>query len=250
MSYNIKYLATSGFDFYSDVCTESGTTICSGITNIIWNGTGYLDYSGDWIHSGYGTEQSYARRSGTNGLDASGMSDNYQIVFSNTDGVDASDYDMLIMWIKLLSWSEGRSEVKVDFQTLNGGEWNTSVNLSNYIDIDIINTWQRVVIPLYQFRLSSFIVHKLRLISEYDLSFYLDDVAFGVGIAVAINKSEMTVDETGQMSQQGVITTISLNTDATDLEPSVGTDLVDLRPSITGRSNTPSLRPIPNPTNL
>lgn len=236
--------------YVEEVCPTTSGITCSGITDIIWNGTGVLDLGGDWEHSGYGTEQTYAMHAGTNGLDAVGIGKNDSITFTKAGGTDTTNHDVLVMWIKLLSWMGNRSEVKVEFQTLGGGGWNNALNLSTYADVTLFNVWQRVVIPLYQFNLGNNTVHKLKLTSNDNIGFYLDDVAFGVGVVLAIGDYTMTVDEVGEKNQHGQAEDVSLDANLVDPAPSPKPKVEDFRPSMKGSSVTPSLKPVPGPTNL
>lgn len=236
--------------YIDDVCpTLSGVVTCSGITDVIWNGTGVLDLGGDWVHSGYGTEQFYAMRTGTNGLDATGMVNNNNILFYKAGGVDVLAYDILVVWINLLNWSV-ISELSVAFQTLVDDKWTTSLNLSTYINVTLFNEWQRAVIPLYQFELSSNIVHKLRFTSHDNIGVYLDDISFGVGVVVPIGLYSVAAEEIGEKTQQGREESISIDVDVVDLKPYAKLDLGGLRPNMKSRENVPSLVSTPVPTKL
>jgi len=72
---------------------------------VIWNGTGEHDSGGDWAHTGHGVEAAYAKYEGTNGLDATGFTNNKKIRFQDTHDNNVDDYDLLSMYINLKQWT-------------------------------------------------------------------------------------------------------------------------------------------------
>lgn len=124
------------------------------------------------------------------------------------------------------------------------------MNLSTYINVTLFNEWQRAVIPLYQFELSSNIVHKLRFTSHDNIGVYLDDISFGVGVVVPIGLYSVAAEEIGEKTQQGREESISIDVDVVDLKPYAKLDLGGLRPNMKSRENVPSLVSTPVPTKL
>ncbi len=168
---------TSGSQIlFVDVTCASGVAACG----FIWNGTGILDEYGDWEHSHYGFEATYAKHSGTNGLDASGMTKNDKIEFDElTGGFDASRYDSLILWVNVQSWEEGKLTT-LDFQEFNNS-WGTSISLNSYINVTSSGTWQKAVVPLAYFDISSYIYKRLKITTAGNIGMYLDDMTFAIG---------------------------------------------------------------------
>jgi len=175
-------------------------TTTSGIEVIshVWNGTGPLDIGGDWVHSQYGTESSESMHTGTNGLDATGMSKNDKIWFTNPEGtVNANLYDTLVMWVNVKEW-QANKDMTVELHTRAGR--NLEVDLSRYLTTDYVNNWQKVIIPLTHFRNSgSFYVDRLRLWSSGNIGFWLDDIYFSMGavVSVAVCEPEWEGEEFG-----------------------------------------------------
>jgi len=178
-----NYFKVEGFVYGTGATTSdyeivAVATPCSGIASecvlVVWNGTGLFDSGGDWNHTGYGVEADYADAgNGTWGLDATNFTDNKKIIFQNILEVNVDNYDLLSMNIRLKGWG---TEVPVFFEDGN------YVILSNYLDTTLLNTWQRVLIPLVDFGLTDpKNVKKLTLTSEGTNGFYLDDVEFVVG---------------------------------------------------------------------
>lgn len=221
------------------------TTVCPATSSIynVWNGTGVQDVGSDWIHSGFGVETAESKHLGTNGLDASGMKKNSKITFRSpgSSSIFLWDYDFLRIWINLKSINQS-SNLTAQISKVVGGS-SSIIDLNSYIDITKIGYWQKVLIPLEDFGFSEssqIYVDKIDLISTGDLSLWLDDVAFIMGIteletvAVCAPKITGNLEGTKKMSAK------------------------EIRPSMKGRTsiqNPPriihdSLRPFPGPTNL
>jgi hypothetical protein len=169
-------------------------TVCPGeeCALVIWNGTGEHDSGGDWDHTGHGTEEAYAKYEGTNGLDATGFTNNKKIYFQNTLEVNVDEYDLLSMYINLKEWPSGANATLIF-------EDGHSVLLSNYLETLNLNTWQRVLIPLEDFGLIAPInLKKLTITSSASIGFYLDNVEFVVGTTlrtvIDVGRPDMDAD--------------------------------------------------------
>lgn len=231
--------------YINEVCPE---TVVSGVcTNIIWNGTGPLDEGGDWDHSKSGVEASYAMRTGTNGLDATGLKKNSQIWFSYNQGDDISEYDMLIAWVNMRSWTSG-DEMSVRFHSLGSpGGWSDTISLGDYIDMSMLNVWQRVLVPLSRFDLINYDrVDVLEFQSDGSMGVYLDDISLTVGVPIPIGPYDMTGDEFGEKTQTGHEPEISVKP-TPQTPPDKRVELPDLRPSMKGKTGPV---PFPKPINL
>ena len=178
----------------------------------VWNGTGIEDTGGDWDHSGSGFESEDAKYSGTNGLDATGLHKGNKVKFNKSWSViDISDYDLLVMWINIRGVSSGADiEVYLHNVIFSQGD---KLNLSNYIDINDTNTWQKVSIPLEDFNINTYLipgdaafVNRLTLAPTGDIGIYLDDIVFAMGVittvytAVPVCRPEVLSDEIGEKS--------------------------------------------------
>lgn len=171
---------------------------------VIWNGTGFDDVGGDWAHVGYGLERTYAKYSGTYGLDATDFSYGKKIMFNNPHNYNFDQFDLLSFYINVKTWQHGR-DVAIYF---NAG---VSVNLSAYIDLSKIDIWQRVLISFADLGLVRPIeVKRLTFESKGNIGFYLDDVLVTVGAittkVIAIDKPKLTAEpqDTPLTRAQGV----------------------------------------------
>jgi len=151
-------------------------TVCPGeCTLVIWNGTGEHDTGGDWLHTGHGTEEAYAKYEGTNGLDATSFTNNKKIYFQNPLEVNVDDYDLLSMYINLKEWPSG-ANASLYFED------GSSVLFSNYLQSFNLNIWQRVFIPIEDLGLTAPVdLERLTIESSASIGFYLDNVEFVVG---------------------------------------------------------------------
>ena len=244
MPMDLRYISTAGYDFFTEPCVESGT-IC---TNIIWNGTGPLDEGGDWDHSKSGTEEAYAARAGTNGLDATGLKNGDQIWFSHQQGDDISEYDILIAWVNMRSWTSA-DEMGVRFQSLGSpGGWSDTVSLGDYIDMSMLNVWQRALIPLDRFYLINYdSVKRLEFASDGNMGMYLDDISLNVGVPIPIEPYDMAADEFGERDLSATPIEPSVKPDEFPGTPSKKVTDIDLRPSMKGQTGQV---PFPKPINL
>jgi hypothetical protein len=200
-----NYFRVTGYVYGTGATTSDSAIIevdvvCPGeeCALIIWNGTGIFDSGGDWNHTGHGTEAAYAKYEGSNGLDATGFTNNKKIYFQDTNENNVDDYDLLSMYINLKQYPA------------NGNfyayfEDGTQVNLRNYLETQNLNTWQRILVPLEDFGLSAPInLKRLTIESDATMGFYLDNVEFVIGATirqvVAIERPDMTAQDTGSPS--------------------------------------------------
>ena len=236
--------------YVDEVCPE---TVISGAicTNIIWNGTGPLDEGGDWDHSKSGTEAAYAARSGTNGLDATGLKKNDQIWFSSQQGDDISEFDMLIAWVNMRSWVYS-DEMNVRFQSLGSpGEWSDTISLGDYIDMSMLNVWQRALIPLSRFNLVNYDDVKTLEFESYDnMGMYLDDISLTVGVPIPIGPYDVYSEEFGERALSATPIRPAVKPDEFPETPSKKVIDIDLKPSMKGRSAETSPVLYPKPINL
>jgi len=141
---------------------------------VIWDGTGVLDTPTLWIRSGFGFEAEYAKHSGTNGLDVVGLNTNY-ISFYNSTGSAFDNFESISFWIKTTNITTG-SDIKITINTST--DKSATVYLSNYITIDTINNWKKVLININEFKNISGLITKLIFTGTNIWDFYLDDIIF------------------------------------------------------------------------
>ena len=174
----IRTLVSAGYNLWEGDCVTTSGIEC---VTIIWNGTGVEDIGGDWSHQGDGTEEAYAKYSGTNGLHV--VKNSSFARFIGPYQLDVSDYTMLSMWVKPLEWTVG-DEISVYFNV------GYSLDLSAYMNT-LSNEWQRVLVPLADFGLPNWGdpgatvgVKQLNLNSNGNIQYYTDDISLVIGTTV------------------------------------------------------------------
>lgn len=183
----IRTLVAGGYNLW--VSTVAGDAIYN-----IWNGTGILDLGADWTHSGYGIESADARHTGTNGLDITGMGGGDKITFikQSPPAVDANNYTNLQMWVNIKAWQTGK-DINIRFYRGNSFTGN-GINLSDYIDPTVVDTWLQANIQLSGFNVPSShvlpgnpaYVDELRLQANGNIDVWLDDIQFSMSIYQAV----------------------------------------------------------------
>ena len=89
------------------------------------------------------------------------------------------------MWVNMRSISNG-ADIQVYLKY--GFQQGDTLNLSSYININNLDVWQKVVIPLEDFNISTFFipgdstfVNRVTLEPTGNVGIYLDDIVFSVG---------------------------------------------------------------------
>ena len=244
---------TSDYEIVSiDTPCPSGTVV-SDCTLILWNGTGALDSGGDWTHTSHGTEAAYADAgNGTNGLDATGFTNNKNIHFQDALENNVDEYDLLSMNINLKAWD---NEVLLTFEDGN------SVPLSDYFNKTQFNAWQHVLIPLEAFGLTAPIdLKRLTYTSLGDNGFYLDDIEFVVGAAFRSVVDIGTPDIAVELGEIPATKSVDIDaTPRTQAQPQVtAVDGPETRAGLVnepsmkagGVDNVPKMKAFPEPQNL
>lgn len=209
---DLGYFKITGYIYGDDGSYDSASDIiyvyevCPSAEHIIWDGTGPLDKGKDWNRHGVGVETTYAAHSGTNGLHAT-MSDNNYIKFTKfLSTIDTTQYESLVLWVNVRKLFNVNSDIKIKLRGLCGSG---SVKLSNYITINSTDKWQKAIINLEDFNLSSHtrFINTVDLVAIHDIEIYLDDVAFGAvkveRLAVQVCKVDMNTDLIGTQTIQG-----------------------------------------------
>lgn len=203
--------------FIDETCPDSGS-----VYNI-WNGTGALDIGSDWIHTGKGVESASAVYQGTNGMLITNAAAGDKITFQRHGSVEMNinDYDFLSFWVNLKAWETGRDITVKLYSTLDPTNGITQ-DLSNYLILNQMNSWQRVMIPLKRFRVEAdktqvgwpTHVNQLELYIEGQNNFWLDDVALVMGelITLPVCAPDMETTQVGSTPVPNAITPTSCGT--------------------------------------
>jgi hypothetical protein len=240
---DILYIASAGYQLWPCLVV-SGTEAISAYP--IWDGTGVADTRTDWNRAGYGFESTAAKYSGTNGLNANGLSVGNQIRFSVATPVNTADYSFLSLWTKVNSYTAGK-HLKVTFD--NFSHW---VTLDTYVNI-YNKDWQQALIPLEYLGVANSNISTLIFESTGGMGFYFDDITLGVGALVyryiTVCAPEMAAHEEGGLYVDAEDLRPTTKAGSEDESPSIRSDVEEIeRPGINAEDLRPSLRAFPEPT--
>jgi len=239
--------------YVSEVCADECELI-------LWNGTGVDDIGGDWQHSDYGFEASYAKHSGTNGLDATKLKKNNKIRFTSAERVNIEDYDLLTFMLNIRDWPDASKGVTVDLHRIGGPQSNI-LDLKDYADLSLINTWQKIYIPLEDFEFPSWgspgvgiLVDRLDFVSKGYIDLYVDDIQFGVGQVIkkvyAVSTPEFDTEYAGDLNVRGEDELVGIDAESLVPIPNIEAQPGGKKPAVRDVDHlVPGLRtsvPIPN----
>lgn len=149
--------------------------IHNGTDSVLWTASAL---SGSWIFNS--TAQA---NSGTKSIDATSTTNNEQALFFRSSPLNLSNYIAFTGFIYLTSWSAlGLKNIKIYLAT-GGSPVSDELNISNYIDITLLNAWQKIIIPLIDFNITNNSVDEI-VITTVDSgagsppNYYLDDLQF------------------------------------------------------------------------
>lgn len=194
-----------------------------GSVYTIWNGTGALDIGSDWVHIGKGVESPSAVYQGTNGMLVTGSTAGDSITFQRHGNIEMNmnDYDFLSFWINLKSW-QARRDVTVKLYSTLDPTNGRALDLSNYLNLNQLNTWQRVMIPLQRFRVKAdkaqvgwpTHVNQLEFYIEGQNNFWMDDVALVMGelVTLPVCSPDMETTQVGYNPKPNPLTVTSCAT--------------------------------------
>lgn len=135
---------TYGFDL-NQAATYSGTPdgVHNGTDSALWTGTAI---SGTWTFDS--TSQAQA---GTKSIDATATTNNDEAQLERSSAISTGSYTALTGWIYITGWpTSGTKEVRLRIRNA-GTDIGTTLDLSNYIETQNFNTWQKFAIPMADF---------------------------------------------------------------------------------------------------
>jgi hypothetical protein len=155
----------------------SGTPeyIHNGIDNVCWTA---FTINGSWTFDS--TTQAHT---GTKSIDASETKDGHTAQMAKSSTIDLSGYISITGWVYLSFWDDqGTKGIQLygwdtSTSTIVGNE----VNLKDYIDIGLLNVWQKFIVPLSTMNLIGETIDAIR-IRAVDIGggdppdYYLDDI--------------------------------------------------------------------------
>jgi hypothetical protein len=155
--------------------TSSGASdgIHDGIDTTLWTAAAT---AGTWTFNS--TTQA---NTGTRSIDATATVNNDRATLTRSSAIAASTYNTLEGFIYIQSWpNSGTKNVQLAFQ-LAGMSASSTVNVSDYINVNTTGSWQSFIIPLAAFGISSATVDQLTVTTistggGQPPNYYLDDM--------------------------------------------------------------------------
>lgn len=147
----------------------------NGIDNVYWTGSVIV---GTWVFDS--AAQAHA---GAKSVDATATVNNSVAQFTKAVAIDLSIYSAITGWIYLSSWDDrGTKGIQLyGWDTGTSSLVGIEVNLKDYINIGLTDSWQKFVISLYDMNLIDETIDALR-IKTIDVGlgvppdYYLDDI--------------------------------------------------------------------------
>jgi len=166
-----------GIDMNQDIGT-AGTpiNIHNGIDNVYWTASAIVG-SIRWDFNS--TDQAH---SGTHSIDVSQTINSDEAQFAKGSGQDTTGYTTITGWIYITGWvTTGVKEVHIYGWDIGVGQVGNIVNIGNYIETTVFNSWQKFVIPLIDMNLTNKTIDSIRVktISTgagAPPAYYLDDL--------------------------------------------------------------------------
>lgn len=148
----------------------------TGTKTVLWNGTGENDTGGDWTHSGEGSENTSAKKTGTNGLNTTITDEDDESIFDNGSMVDvAGTYTALQFWIRAKVYPVG-SDPTIFWRNSSNAQVGDKLHLNDYVE-DFDDDWQLISLPITDFDLGA---NVQKLVFKFEgvggQRYYLDDI--------------------------------------------------------------------------
>jgi hypothetical protein len=166
--------ATNGINMAIDA-SVGGTPV------LIHNGTDTAEWTGAALSGTWDFASTTVAQAGTKSIDATSTVNNDQAQFEGGATVDMSGYTAISGYIYITGWStSGTKDVRL-LMRLAGVDVGVELDLSNYIDTNVFNTWQKFTITKSDLSISTETVDQL-IATTIDIgagpppNYYLDTI--------------------------------------------------------------------------
>lgn len=155
----------------------------SGTPEVIHNGTDSSAWTGSNLSgSNFVFDSTDQAQSGTKSVDGTGTNNNNEALFTAPSSISTSDHTALSGWIYITLWPTTGTQKELEFRNrLSGVNVGDTVNLSDFVDIGVLNTWQKFSIPISEFNMGTTTIDEL-VVKSIDIGsgaspeFYLDNI--------------------------------------------------------------------------
>lgn len=155
---------------------QTTENVHNGEDNSYWTASIIVGAPSDFTFNS--TDQAHT---GTQSIDATASEDGDQFQLKNDSLINPTTYDRLVGWIYIDSGYGSGDAVEVYFyNTTTGVSVSNTLDISDYININNVGTWQEFIMPLSDFGFFSDDYDALRFTtiqSWWPPNYYLDDIA-------------------------------------------------------------------------
>jgi hypothetical protein len=153
----------------------------SGTPEVVHNGTDSVAWTGSALTGTWTFDSTAQAQAGTKSVDATATVNNDEAQFEDSTPISNADYTALTGYIYITGWpTSGTKEVTVR-NRLAGVNAGDELNLSDYIDTTLLNTWQSFTIPIADFNMPTQNIDQL-IVKTVDIGggaapdYYLDTI--------------------------------------------------------------------------
>ena len=182
---DIRTLSSRGYSLWGE--RTIFTTLEADYT--IWDGTTGSGIQTDWLSTGVGIEDPSAAYEGGSGFLVVGESAGTSVLLHNIDYTekDINNYDFFSFWINVRNWTSGYDITISLYSTVNKSS--DYLALSDYVNFDKLQQWQRVMLPLERFNIrkswdveaTPTYINELEFVLGGGVDFWMDDLALTIG---------------------------------------------------------------------
>jgi hypothetical protein len=179
-TYDVRFLTnpTYGRDVNQDPTAVSvtSTNIHDGLDNAGWTGTN-ISGTGFVFNS---TAQAF---SGTASIDGTGSSNNNIASFAAPSPLNTATVSFIRARVYITGWDNRGTKQVLFFFANNAAVVGATIDLADYVDVTLLNTWQLADIPMSDFQITASEVDELR-VETIDQgpgappNYYLDEIQY------------------------------------------------------------------------
>lgn len=188
----IKFFVNLNYGYNMNVAAGfSGTPDCihNGTDNTYWTASAIV---GDWVFNSI--DQAHT---GTKSIDATATDDSDIAQITRGSVIDLTNKAAITGWIYISSWDDK------DIKRVDMFGWNTAtslmvgdvVNLKDYIDVGLVNSWQKFAVSL----------GCMKLVNETIDAIRIETIDIGAGNAPRYYLDDIQIEETGGCIEFSII---------------------------------------------
>ena len=151
----------------------------SGTPELVHNGTDSAEWTGSSISGTWDFTSTVQAQAGTKSIDATATVNNNEALLSDGTTTDFTNYQSLSGYVYLTKYSSSKNQIQLRFRNSSVDVGNL-LNIGNFIDTGLLNSWQKFSIGKSEFGINNEIVDELviKTISTSGVApnYYLDTI--------------------------------------------------------------------------